>query len=69
MPRSWSSPARPKARTAVGASPRNSPKAMASTETFIEWVVVYWSNSLSWSSGMTIACPPCMAIESERTTP
>ena len=49
--------------------PRNSPSAMVSTETFIECVVVYWSNSLSWSSGMTIAWPPCIASESDRTTP
>ena len=49
-------------------SSRYSPSAIASTDTFIEWVVVYWSNSLSWSSGSTMACSACIAIESERTT-
>ena len=46
----------------------NSASAIDSTETFSECVVVYWSNSLSCSSG-TITCrPPCIATASERTT-
>ncbi len=33
-----------------------------------ECVVVYWSNSLSCSSGITMWRPPCIAIDRERTT-
>ncbi len=68
FPISCSSPAMPNPRTSRAASPSASARAIVSTATFIEWVVVYWSNSLSCSSGITIWRPPCMAIESERTT-
>src|SRR5450759_3297073 len=68
FPRSCSSPATPKPRTSFGPSPMNSASAIASTLTFSECVVVYWSNSFSCRSGMTMSRSPCMATDSDRTT-
>ena len=41
---------------------------MVSTATFIECVVVYWSNSLSCSNGITSWRSLCIAIDNDRTT-
>ena len=68
FPMSCSRPAIPKPRTSRAPSPRYSASPMASTATFIECVVVYWSNSFNCSSGITIWRPPRMASASERTT-
>ncbi len=43
LPRSWRSPEMPNARTSAGPRPMDSARAMARMDTFMAWVVVYWS--------------------------
>jgi hypothetical protein len=68
FPRSCNNPATPKARTSRADISIHSASAIVSTDTFNEWVVVYWSKSFNCSSGSTIALSPCIATESDRTT-